>query len=200
MARPPRFTFKPEIVNSKTKTYEINTKINGKSKLCKSEPECAMQAARRGSTPEPPTPPPSVELALRHGLAKRPSGHLRASSGLAFGNLGTGIVLYFQALESFAWLLLLMLVRPQTVYPSPTLNFERVKVRFRVSGLAFGNLGTGIVLYFQALESFAWLLLLMLVRLTPQPGSSPARLEKRTLRWDETVGGGGAATESKHRL
>ena len=106
-----------------------------------------MQAARRGSTPEPPTPPPSVELALRHGLAKRPSGHLRASSGLAFGNLGTGIVLYFQALESFAWLLLLMLVR-----------------------------------------------------LTPQPGSSPARLEKRTLRWDETVGGGGAATESKHRL
>ena len=56
----------------------------------------------------PTTPPPSMELALRHGLSRRPSDIRESNKG--FRNLGTGIVLYFESLKSFCWLLLLMLL------------------------------------------------------------------------------------------
>jgi hypothetical protein len=56
----------------------------------------------------PTTPPPSMELALRHGLSKRPSDVYDSNKG--FRNMGTGVVLYFESLKSFCWLLLLLLL------------------------------------------------------------------------------------------
>lgn len=64
---------------------------------------------RAGREPElPTTPPPSMELALRHGLSKRPSDVRESNTG--FRSLGTGVVLYFESLKSFCWLFLLMLL------------------------------------------------------------------------------------------